>query len=84
MRRMLFALAGFLALGAGAASVQPAQAQPYPYYGPGPYARPLPYRARPWGPPIYRPFYRGPRCWITQQRVWGPFGWAWRPVRVCR
>ena len=100
MRKLLFALCGFAALGLSAATIQPAEAQPYyPGYGrhygppPGPYGRPYPRPAYGWGGPGYRPaygygyrraFYPGPRCWVRPERVWTPYGWARRPVRVCR
>ena len=97
MRKLVFALFGFAALGLGAATIQPAEAQPYyPGYGrhygppPGPHVRPLPRRYG-WGAPAYRPYgyyrpayYRGPRCWVRPERVWTGYGWVRRPVRVCR
>ena len=106
MRKLLFGLIGFAALGFGALTVQPAEAQPYypgyrqhwggpavtVQYGPRPYYREYrrPYRAyRPYGAygprPYYaRPAYAGRRCFVRPERVWTPYGWRSRPVRVCR
>jgi hypothetical protein len=51
------------------------------------YRRPVrvhrPYRAyRPHR--YYRQAYMGPRCRVRPERVWTAYGWATRPVRVCR
>jgi hypothetical protein len=37
------------------------------------------------GPYAYAPgpAYYGPGCYWRSQRVWGPYGWHWRRVRVC-
>jgi hypothetical protein len=85
--------AGALAIGAVVATPQTAEARCYgcavgagvigglaagaiigsafarPYYGYGYYGGPV---------------YYGPRCWWQRQRVYGPYGWGWRRVRVCR
>ena len=66
MRKLVFGLLGFAALGVGALSVQPAAAQPYyPGYGyRGPaveyrYGRPAPAVRVQYGRPYYgRPYYR--------------------------
>jgi len=29
------------------------------------------------------PVYYGPTCWWRHERVWTPYGWRWRHVRVC-
>jgi len=102
MRKLLLGLFGAAALGFGAFTAQPAEAQPYyqdyGYRWGGPavtvqYGRPYreyrdyrPYRPyRPHYRPYYnRPVYAGPRCFFRPQRVWTPYGWVRRPVRVCR
>jgi hypothetical protein len=75
MRKMLFGLFGFAAIGIGALAAQPAEAQPYyggygwggpalsVQYGPGPRYREYrrPYRAyRPYGAYGPRPYYARP------------------------
>ena len=79
MRKLVFGLLGFAALGVGALSVQPAAAQPYyPGYGyRGPaveyrYGRPAPAVRVQYGRPYYgRPYYGR------------PYG-GYRPVRPVR
>lgn len=97
MRKLLFGLFGFVALGFGALSAQPAEAQPY--YGYGPYHRPVvEYRVRPAYRPVYRrpygyyhrpygyyrPAYVGPRCVVRVRNVWNGYRWIQRRVRTCR
>ncbi|MBB4040199.1 hypothetical protein GGR34_001850 [Microvirga flocculans] len=92
MRRLIVGLLGFAALGLGAVSVQPAEAQPY-YRGYGYGHRPVieyryghPYRGyRPYRPYYgYRPVRTVRRCWVERRRVWTNYGWVRRPVEVCR
>lgn len=80
MRKLMFGLLGFAALGFGAVSVQPAEAQPYyPGYGYGYrpvveryYGRPRPAVRVQYGRPYYgRPYYGRPYR-------------AYRPVRTVR
>jgi hypothetical protein len=98
MRKMLFGLFGFAAIGIGALAAQPAEAQPYyrgygwggpalsVQYGPGPRYREYrrPYRAYRPRPYYARPAYVGRRCFVRPERVWTRYGWVRRPVRVCR
>ena len=97
MKTLVSGLAGLAALGFGALAAQPAEAQPYyPGYG---YRRPpLEYGHRPViyprAYPAYRSAYRpvgfygayrgGPRCFTRMDRTWDGYGWARRPVRICR
>jgi hypothetical protein len=39
---------------------------------------------RPYHRPYYRPYRYGPRCRWVSRRVYGPYGYRYRRVRVCR
>jgi hypothetical protein len=98
MRKLIFGLFGFAALGFGALSAQPAEAQPYydgyraVQYRAGPvvvrheYGRPhYGYRRRVYRPaPIYRPVRVVRRCWVEPRRIWNGYRWIRRPIEVCR
>jgi hypothetical protein len=59
-----------LGLGLGLAGAYGAYGYPYGYgYGYGPYA--------------YSDYYGDGGCYLVRQRVWTPYGWRLRPVRVC-
>ncbi|NIX76738.1 hypothetical protein [Microvirga terricola] len=89
MRKLLFGLLGFAALGLGTLAAQPAAADhghgrghAYGHRHHRPhvvYERPgyRPYR-------YYRPVHGYPRCWTRMQRYWNGFVWVDRPIRVCR
>jgi hypothetical protein len=94
MRKLMFGLLGFAALGFGALSVQTAEAQPYyrgyGYSGPAPvvtvqYGRPY-YGRRYYGRPYraYRPVRTVRRCWVEPRRIWNGYRWVRRPIEVCR
>jgi hypothetical protein len=97
MRKLLFGLFGFVALGFGALSVQPAEAQPYypGYYGPS-YRPVVQYRTRPAYRPVveyrrvvrpsYRPYRPAPvyRPVRTVQRCWVETRRTWNGYRWLR
>ena len=99
MRPSLLALLGAAALGLGAVSAAPAQAQglsiaigePYGHRPPPPVYRehrrefvPV-YRHHRGPPPVYATGSFGPsRCIVRTTRSWDGFGWVERRRRICR
>jgi hypothetical protein len=89
MRKFLLGILGFAAIGLGAATVQPAQAQPYyPAYRDGPvsveFRGDRGYSHGPRRHGYYRPVFAGPRCFVRMDRAWNGWRWIQQPVRICR